>query len=233
MNVIITGASKGFGKSIAEVFAANGHNIYMCSRTESTLYKTLGGLITRFPERIIKARPFDISKKEEAQAFGKWILDLNIPIDVLVNNAGSFEPGSVFNEPGNTLENMMAVNLYSAYHLTRTLLPKMMEQKNGHIFNMCSIASLQAYKNGGAYSISKFALAGFSKNLREEMKPCNIKVTTVYPGAAYTDSWAGSGVDPRRIMEAADIAKMIYAASQLSAQACAEEIILRPQLGDL
>ena len=108
-----------------------------------------------------------------------------------------------------------------------------MEQKSGHIFNMCSIASLQAYANGGAYSISKFALAGFSKNLREEMKPYGIKVTTVYPGAAYTDSWAGSGIDPKRIMEATDIAAMIWSAAHLSAQACVEEIIIRPQSGDL
>jgi short-subunit dehydrogenase len=109
----------------------------------------------------------------------------------------------------------------------------MMERKTGHIFNMCSIASLQAYKNGGAYSISKFALLGFSKNLREEMKPYGIKVTAVIPGAAYTDSWAGSGVDPRRIMTAGDVAAMIYAAAQLSPQACVEDIVLRPQLGDL
>jgi NADP-dependent 3-hydroxy acid dehydrogenase YdfG len=109
----------------------------------------------------------------------------------------------------------------------------MIAQQSGHIFNMCSIASLQAYNNGGAYSISKFALAGFSKNLREEMKQHGIKVTTVYPGAAFTDSWAGSGVDPQRIMEASDIAEMIYTASRLSPQACVEDILLRPQLGDL
>ena len=99
--------------------------------------------------------------------------------------------------------------------------------------NSGSIASLKAYPNGGSYSISKFALAGFSQNLREELKPYGIKVTTVYPGAAYTDSWAGSGVDPVRIMEAGDIAEMVYAASRLSAQATVEEIVLRPQLGDL
>jgi short-subunit dehydrogenase len=109
----------------------------------------------------------------------------------------------------------------------------MMKAKSGHIFNICSIASLNAYENGGAYSISKFAMYGFSKNLREEMKPYGIKVTHVLPGAAYTDSWSGSGIDPGRIMEAADIARMIYAAAHLSQQACVEEIIIRPQLGDL
>ncbi len=128
---------------------------------------------------------------------------------------------------------MIAVNLYSAYHLTRALLPGMMARRKGHIFNICSIASLQAYPNGGAYSISKFALAGFSRNLREEMKPHGIKVTAVYPGAVYTDSWAGSGVDPQRIMEAGDIAEMVYAAAGLSPQATVEDILLRPQLGDL
>jgi short-subunit dehydrogenase len=131
------------------------------------------------------------------------------------------------------LERLIAVNLYGAYHLTRTLLPRMMARKTGHIFNICSIASLKAYPNGGAYSISKFALAGFSANLREEMKTHGIKVTTVYPGAAYTDSWAGSGVDPERIMAAADIAGMVFASTGLSRQATVEEIVLRPQLGDL
>ena len=117
-------------------------------------------------------------------------------LDVLVNNAGLFDPGSVYNEPDGTLEHLMAVNLYSAYHVTRSVINHMIAQKSGHIFNMCSIASFKAYANGGAYSISKYALAGFSTNLREEMKPFGIKVTAVYPGAAFTDSWEESGVSP-------------------------------------
>lgn len=233
MNIIITGASKGLGKAIAEKFAANNWNVYMCARNEHALFSARDELSESFPGIKVAAKAFDLSVKEEAQAFGKWILESNISIDVLVNNAGSFEPGSVYNETDKVLEQMIAVNLYSAYHLTRTIIPKMIVQKSGHIFNMCSIASLQAYTNGGAYSISKFALAGFSKNLREEMKPFAVKVTAVYPGAAYTDSWAGSGVDPKRIMEANDIAEMIYAAAKLSPQACVEDIIMRPQLGDL
>jgi NAD(P)-dependent dehydrogenase (short-subunit alcohol dehydrogenase family) len=127
---------------------------------------------------------------------------------------------------------MIAINLYSAYHLTRKLLPVMMKAKSGHIFNMCSIAGLQAYANGGAYSISKFALNGFSKNLRDEMKPHGIKVTAIHPGAVFTPAWEGFA-QPERIMEVKDIAEMVFAASQLSLQACVEDIILRPQLGDL
>ena len=65
------------------------------------------------------------------------------------------------------------------------------------------------------------------------MKPHGIKVTAVYPGAAWTDSWAGSGIDPKRMMEAEDVAEMIYAAAHLSPRACVEDIIMRPQPGDL
>lgn len=232
MNIIITGASKGIGKAIAEIFAANGHNLFLCSRGELTLYKTVEELMTRFPAVSIKAKPADLSKKEEAVAFGNWCLSFAVP-DILVNNAGFFEPGSVYNEPDGTLENQLAVNLQSAYHLTRTVLPKMIERKSGHIFNMCSVAALHAYANGGSYSVSKFALYGFSKNLREEMKPFGIKVTSVHPGAVMSDSWAGYDNSEKRIMETGDIAKMIFAAAQLSMQACVEDIVIRPQLGDL
>ncbi|HEX9514257.1 MAG TPA: SDR family oxidoreductase [Puia sp.] len=233
MNSIITGASRGLGKAIAEKFAANGHDLYLCSQREAALQATVKELAAKYPGIRIRAKAFDLADKEQARQFGNWILGWKIPIDVLVNNAGQFIPGSVHNEEEGALEKMIGVNLYSAYHLTRVLLPGMMAQKKGHIFNVCSIASLQAYPNGGAYSISKFALAGFSKNLREEMKPYGIKVTAIYAGATYTDSWAGSGIDPRRIMEAGDIAEMVYAASRLSGQAVVEDIVLRPQLGDL
>lgn len=233
MNVVITGASKGIGKATAEIFAANGYNLYLCSRNENALYKAMEELVMRFRAVTIKATPFELSKKESAIAFGNWLLSQGISLDVLFNNAGSFEPGSVHEEADGALEKQIETNLYSAYHLTRAVLPQMIKQKRGHIFNMCSVASIKAYSNGGSYSISKTALYSFSKNLREEMKPHNIKVTTIIAGAAYTDSWAKSGIDKTRFMQAEDIAKMIYAASQLSPQACVEEILMRPQLGDL
>jgi short-subunit dehydrogenase len=233
MNCIVTGASKGLGKAIAEKFAAGGYDLCLCSRDINVLSATQAELSARYPTITIRYAAYDLGVKEQARAFGNWVLDQGISVDVLINNAGQFIPGSVHDEPEGVLEQLIAVNLYSAYHLSRMLLPGMIARKTGHIFNMCSVASFKAYTNGGAYSISKFALAGFSANLREEMKPHGIKVTAVYPGAAYTDSWAGSGIDPRRIMEAADVAEMVYAASRLSPQATVEEILLRPQLGDL
>ncbi|HTI07862.1 MAG TPA: SDR family oxidoreductase [Puia sp.] len=233
MNCIVTGASKGLGRAIAEKFAAGGCNLYLCARNAKVLATTQEELSSLYPSVTIRSAAFDLAVKEQVLSFGNWLLEAGVSVDVLVNNAGQFIPGSVHNEPEGTLETLMAVNLYSAYYLTRHLLPSMMAQRSGHVFNMCSVASLKAYPNGGAYSISKFALAGLSANLREELKPYGIKVTAVYPGAAYTDSWAGSGIDPHRIMEAADVAEMVFAASRLSPQATVEEILLRPQLGDL
>lgn len=233
MNSIITGASRGLGKAIAEAFAARGYDLILTSRDPVALAAAAADLAARFPAIAIRSQAADLSDKQQARGFGQWVLDAGIVPGVLVNNAGQFIYGSMLEEAEGTLEHLMAVNLYSAYHLTRVLLPAMMARKAGHIFNISSIAALKAYPYGGAYSISKFALDGFSTNLREELKPHGVKVTTVYPGAAYTDSWAGSGVDPRRIMEAADIAKMVVAATGLSPQATVEEIVLRPQLGDL
>ena len=232
MNIIITGGSKGIGKAVAEQFAAVGNDLFLCARNEKQLNATADEIRQKYPQSTVHVKPVDMRDKQSVQAFSAWCLGFGAA-DILVNNAGQFLPGSIHLEEDGLLEQMIETNLYSAYHLTRALLPAMIKMKSGHIFNICSIASIAAYANGGSYSISKFAMLGFNKNLREELKPLNIKVTAVLPGAAYTDSWSGSSIDPQRIMEADDVAKMIFAASQLSAQACVEEILLRPQLGDL
>lgn len=232
MKAVITGASQGIGKAIADHFAAAGYDLFLCSRGEVRLYHTLEELQTNYPERQLYARVTDLSQQQEAVAFAQWILSFGVP-DVLVNNAGQFIQGSISEEAEGTLEQMMQVNLFSAYHLTRALLPAMKKTGSGHIFNLCSIASLRAYPHGGSYGISKYALAGFTSNLREELKTQGIKVTGVFPGATMSPSWEGSGVQPDRIMQADDVAKMIVAAAGLSPAAVVEEIVLRPQLGDL
>src|SRR6187549_2877793 len=153
MTVLITGASRGIGKAIAEIFAANGKDLFLSSRSEVALYKAMEELQSRYPSVSIKAKAFDLTDKQQAKDLGNWCLKYVVP-DIVINNAGLFEPGSVHNEPEGLLEKQLAINLNSAYHLTRMLLPRMMERRSGHIFNLCSIASLTAYENGGAYSIS-------------------------------------------------------------------------------
>ena len=232
MYIVITGASRGIGFAIAETFAQNGFNLLLTSRNEINLYKAMEKLQARFSSVEIAAKAFDLSIKENAIAFAQWCLQKAIP-DVLVNNTGAFVPGNLSDETDRNLEEQMATNLYSAYNVTRGLLPAMMQKKSGHIFNICSIASLKAYPGGGSYSISKFALYGFSQNLRQELTPHGIKVTAVLPGAVMTDSWGDFDNSGHRIMEAGDIAKMIFASSQLSPAACVEDIVMRPQQGDL
>lgn len=233
MNVIITGATKGMGRAIAEQFAAEGYNIVACARTENDLQEMKKDITSRFPGISVIIKAVNIGDANQVKEFGKWILDSQITPDILINNAGYFIPGSISNEEEGTIEKMMQVNVYSAYHLIRALLPAMMERKQGHIFNICSIAAFQPLPNVGSYGISKFALLGLTKHLREEMKPHGIKVTAVLPGATFSGSWDGSDINPKRIMQADDVAKMVLAASQLSPMAVVEDIVLRPQLGDL
>ena len=227
MNIVITGASRGIGKAIAEKFAATGHQVIVCSRDEqklSELKKQHASIITF---------SCDVSQKEEIQRFGDFVLQTFDKIDVLVNNAGIFLPGKITEEEDGILEKTINTNLYSAYYLTKKLAPKFIEQKDGYIFNMCSVASVKAYENGGSYSISKFALLGFSKTLREELKPHNIKVTSILPGATLTDSWSGTDLPESRFSKSEDIADLIYSITQLSAFSVVEDLVIRPQLGDI
>ncbi len=230
--VIVTGASKGIGRAIAEQFAAEGNSLLLCARNEATLQICVKEMQQQFPQASVDSFAADLSDKLQVQAFAAWCLQQGSPA-ILVNNAGTFLPGNIRDEAEGSLEHMMNTNLYSAYHLTRLLLPAMLQNGSGHIFNISSIAALHAYDGGGSYSISKFALDGFSQNLRHELKATGIKVTTVFPGAVHTDSWAGFDNSSKRIMEASDVATMVLAASKLSAQAVVEQIVLRPQLGDL
>ncbi|MGB4770831.1 MAG: SDR family oxidoreductase [Chitinophagaceae bacterium] len=231
MKVVVTGASQGIGKAIAEKFAAHGADLFLVSRSMDKHEAWVKTWMEKYGIRISTFNA-DLSVRAELDAFVAAVHEGFGAVDVIVNNAGNFEPGNVHNEPEGTLERMINLNLYSAYHLTRGLLPEMMKARQGHIFNICSIAALKAYPGGGSYGISKYALEGFSKNLREEMKSFGIKVTSVHPGAVWTKAWEGFA-EPSRIMDVSDIANMVWASSQLSANACVEDIVIRPQLGDL
>ena len=232
MNIIITGGSRGMGKAMAFEFAKTSSHIILCARNVDHLQKTKAEIVDKFPTCTIDVFSADLSVKKEVEEFADFCLSKFTP-DILINNAGIYTPGNTMDASEEDFNNMMNLNFFSAYYLTKKLLPSMIVQKRGHIFNVCSIASLRAYDGGGIYSISKFALNGFSQNLRHEMKPHGIKVTAVFPGAVLTDSWGDFDNSNKRIMEATDISKMVFAASTLSTQAVVEEITIRPQLGDL
>ena len=136
-------------------------------------------------------------------------------------------------EPDGALRRLLEVNVASAYDLTRAVLPPMLVRGEGHFFTICSTASIMAYSAGGSYCISKFALLGFTKVLREELKTSALRVTAILPGATLTDSWAGADLPPDRLMPPEDVAEAVWTAWAASPRTVVEEVLLRPQLGDL
>ena len=231
--IVVTGGSLGIGRAIIQKFVAEGFDAITCARHEPDLRTLKTEFENMYPGSSVFIHKADVSVKAEAIAFSKYVRSLKRPVEVLVNNAGYFVAGDISSEPDGNLESMIAANLYSAYHTTRGLAPGMKRSRAGHIFNMCSIASFQAYENGGSYAISKFALLGFSKCLREELKDHRIRVTAVMPGATRTRSWEGAGLPDERFIPAEDIASTIYSVWLLSERSVVEEIVIRPMEGDI
>lgn len=231
-SILVTGGTKGIGRAIIERFAREGFDIMTCSRNEKDLASLQADLESRFPSIRVLTVQADLSKKEEVEKLATAVKTFAIP-DVLVNNTGVFLPGAIHNEPEGNFELMMQTNLFSAYHLTRALVNEMITRKSGHIFSMGSIAGLTAYPNGGSYAVSKWAMLGMTKCLREELKPHQIKVTSILAGATFTSSWEGVDLPVERFMSAEDVAESVWGAYNLSPRTVVEEIIIRPQLGDI
>lgn len=230
--VVISGSSHGIGRAIAIKFASEGfipvlngrdaYDLEIVKEEIMDLYKIDSYLINA-----------DLSQKNEVKGMANFVLSLNVPIAALVNNAGVFIPSNILEEDDIVLEDMMDINLFAAYYLSKGLIPKMIEQNEGHIFNICSIASLDAYVSSTSYSITKFALLGFSKGLRKELMDKNIKVSAILPGATLTKSWDGAKLPPERFIQPEDVANVIWSAFTLSESSVVEEIVIRPQLGDI
>lgn len=230
---IITGGSKGIGFAIAKIFVKNNFNLAICSRNKNNLENAVKELKKINIDVRIFAETCDVSKKEELQIFANNVIKEFEKIDVLINNAGVFFPGEVHKEDDGVLEQMIETNLYSAYNMSRAIIPNMKKNKSAYIFNIASIAGLQAYPNGGSYGISKFAMIGLGKALRQELIPFNIKVCNVMPGAVFTASWEGIDLPKERFIDADDIASLVFNAYSLSDSTVVEDIVVRPQLGDI
>jgi len=220
--IVVTGGTKGIGRAIVDTFVKQGFDAVVCARSVEGIQGR--GLL-----------PFaaDLATREGVTNLIRYVQSLSRPVDVLVNNTGVFQPGQLHNEAEGTFEQLMNTNVGSAYHLTRGLVRDMMIQRRGHIFMMCSTASITPYTNGGSYCISKFALLGMSRVLREELKPHGVKVTAILPGATLTASWEGTDLPEDRFLKPTDVSDSVWGAYALSASAVVEEILIRPQLGDI
>jgi short-subunit dehydrogenase len=233
MVTVITGSSKGIGRATAFRFAKEGHHLALCARNISDLEILKKEILKFYPDVDIYIASVDVSKSDMIKQWGKDILAHFGQVDILINNAGVFLPGDLLVEGEGLLRTLIETNLYSAYDLTRIIAPTMVSNGSGHIINICSVASILALPQGGSYSISKYALRGFSTVLREELKDKGVKVTSVLPGATWSASWDGVDLPLERLMDAEDIADTIYNVTTLGPKAVVEEILIRPQLGDI
>ena len=231
--ILVTGGTKGIGRAIIEKFAAEGFHVITCARSEKDLEKLKLDLEREYTFSKVHYLSADLGLEKDRVRFLKFVHDLKVKIEVLVNNTGLFIPGKLYEENDAILPQLISTNLYSAYYVTKSLVPEMIKRRSGHIFNICSTASIMAYPNGGSYSITKFALYGMTKCLREEVKEFGVKVTAVLPGATLTASWEGVDLPAERFMKSEDLGNLIYAAYTLSKNSVVEELLIRPQLGDI
>jgi NADP-dependent 3-hydroxy acid dehydrogenase YdfG len=185
--VLVTGATSGFGKAIAEKFAAGKWNCIITGRRADRLHAVADELREKYQVRVLSL-VFDVQVRSEVmQNLG------NLPaewkdVDVLVNNAGLALGRDNFDE-GNMAdwETMIDTNLKGLLYVTKAIVPIMTGRKHGHIINIGSVAGKEVYEKGNVYCATKYAVDALTKSLRIDLLPHKIKVTGIHPGAADTE----------------------------------------------
>jgi len=184
-NVILTGAGRGIGQVIAQLFAEEGANIALLSRTKEELEETLGLIKSKSPSSFIHIA--DISdEKQIKEAFTK-IKSKFSSIEILINNAGVQGPIGKFHENNfQTWQQNIHINLFGTALLTHLVLPEMIRQMSGKIINMSGGGSTSPRPNFSAYAVSKTAIVRFTETLAEEYRDYNIDINAIAPGAINT-----------------------------------------------
>jgi NAD(P)-dependent dehydrogenase (short-subunit alcohol dehydrogenase family) len=231
--VLITGASQGIGAAIAKAFAREigGVRLALVAGNEKNL-ATVARACAKLGART-EIFGCDVSDEAAVAALDTAVTKRLGDVDVLVNNAGRFT-GAPFTELSVAdFDRMIAVNLRSVFLVSRAFAPAMVARGRGDIFNMSSIAALTAYPGGAGYAVAKAGVASLSRIMRAELRDKGVRVCCVYPGATWTPSWEKSGFPAERMMPAADVARAFLDIYRLSRSSVVEEIVLRPQRGDL
>ena len=231
--VVVTGASQGIGAAVAWAFAeaAPGARLALVARNAAKL----GALADSLRAAGADAHPFpcDATDADAVDALGAAVLGAFGPPDVVVVNAGAFRPGGLLTMTLDDFRADLDANLTSAFLTTKAFLPALAEARRGHFFYMGSVASTRGYPGGAAYCAAKHGLLGLARTVREETKALGLRVTTLLPGATRTPSWDGTAEPDSRFMPAEDVAAALVGAWRLSDRTVVEEILMRPQLGDL
>lgn len=184
--VIITGASKGIGKSMAETFADNGYNVlinYNSSHDEAL--KLYNSLIEK--GRSVRTFKADVSKRNEVDSMIDFCYKEFNGIDILINNAGIAETKLFIDISEQDWDKMMNINLKGVFNCTQSVLRHMISQKSGKIINISSIWGIVGASCESHYSASKAAIIGLTKSLAKELGPSNIQVNSIAPGVIKTD----------------------------------------------
>lgn len=231
--VLVTGASQGIGAAIARVFAREirGVRLALVARNQSKL-AAVAKSCTKLGAKV-ELFPCDVSDERSVAAMAAAVNKRFRAVDVLINNAGKFAAAAMTEMSVAQFDQLIAANLRSVFLVSRAFMPEMVKRGRGDIFNMSSIAGLIAYPGGAGYSSAKFGVTGLSKVMRAELRDKGVRVCCVYPGATWSPSWEGSGVPAARMMPAEDVADAFYGVYRLSRSTVVEEIVLRPQRGDV
>ncbi|HET7535053.1 MAG TPA: SDR family oxidoreductase [Candidatus Didemnitutus sp.] len=230
--VLITGASQGIGAAIARVFAAETPHVRLAlvARNE----RKLRAVAQACPAAAdVEVFPCDVTDEGAVADLAQAVTAGFGGVDVLVNNAGLFEGAPLLEMNVAQFDRVVAASLRSTFLVSRAFLPGMVKRGRGDVFNMSSVAGLGAYPGGAAYCAAKYAVTGLSAVMRAELKDKGVRVCCVHPGATWTPSWEKSGADPERMMPAEDIARAFLDVYRLGRRTVVEEIILRPQRGDV
>lgn len=232
-NALITASTKGMGRAIAIAFAKEGINLAICSRHSDDLAAFKDELSAINPDIKIFTAVVDVSVKQQLQDFARGAEQHLGFISIIVNNAGMYEYSSILDDADGTLDKHVNTNLMPAYELYRYFGKIMIAAREGHIFTICSVASLNPIAEAGTYSVTKFALLGLNKVMRTETQQYGVKVTAIIPGSTLTDSWKGMEVDKDKMVLPEDIASAIVNIYKMSAGANVDEIVIKPAFGQI
>ncbi len=231
--VLITGASQGIGEAIARVFARECRGVRLALVARSGPNLRAVARRCRQSGATAEVFPCDVSEEAAVTALAAAVRKRFRAVDVLINNAGQFAASPIEKTSAADFDRMIAANLRSVFLVSRAFAPAMLRRRRGDIFNMGSVAGLVGFPGDAGYCAAKFGVTGLSRVMRAEFKGRGVRVCCVFPGATQSPSWKGSGISPARLMPAEDVARAFLDIYRLSRRTVVEEIVLRPQAGDL
>lgn len=187
--VLITGATKGIGKSIATIFACNGARIILTGRNIHLLEDIKCGLQKHTEDHM--TFEMDVANVENIKDVFKSLNHQKITIDCLVNNAGIMKDATLMMSTSKDLNDTFSTNVFGTIETTKFALKSLIKNKKGSIINISSIIGINGASGQSVYSSSKSAILGFTKSLSKELAPLNIRVNAIAPGFIDTDLTAG------------------------------------------